>query len=230
MDRDISFFLPCRLGSQRVLNKNTRDFAGIKGGLLYLKLKQLLKLKIKIILSTDDEEVIKIGESFKSKYICIDYRPKHLCLSSTSVLDLIMHVPKVVDTTHVFWLHTTTPFVSSSFYLDAIEVYFKVIEQGYDSVMSVNKLQSFLWNDELKEIINFDRTKIKYPQTQDLEPLYEINHSFYAMSLKNYLKFEDRIGVNPFLYELNKKQSIDIDWQEDFDLAELIYLNNQNEI
>jgi CMP-N-acetylneuraminic acid synthetase len=230
MNKDISFFLPCRLGSQRVLNKNTRDFAGNKGGLLSLKLKQLLKLKIKIILSTDDDEVIEIGESFKSKYIFIDRRPKHLCLSSTSVSDLIMYVPKVIDTTHVFWLHTTTPFVSSSVYLDAIEVYFKAIEQGYDSIMSVNKLQSFLWDNELKEIINYDRSKIKYPQTQDLDPLYEINHSFYAMSIKNYFQFEDRIGKNPFLYELNKIQSIDIDWQEDFEVAELIYLNRNNEI
>ena len=45
MDK-ISFFLPTRKGSERVKNKNTRPFAGIKGGLVENKIKQLLSCKI----------------------------------------------------------------------------------------------------------------------------------------------------------------------------------------
>lgn len=56
-------FLPCRKGSQRVPNKNTRSFAGIEGGLLRIKLEQLLACKKidKIYLSSDDEVVLNIG-------------------------------------------------------------------------------------------------------------------------------------------------------------------------
>lgn len=39
-----AFFLPTRKGSERVQNKNTRTFAGIEGGLLKLKLNQLLEI------------------------------------------------------------------------------------------------------------------------------------------------------------------------------------------
>ena len=39
-------FLPCRKGSQRVPNKNTRPFAGVDGGLLRIKLEELLKAKL----------------------------------------------------------------------------------------------------------------------------------------------------------------------------------------
>ena len=56
-------FLPCRKGSQRVPNKNTRTFAGIEGGLLRIKLEELLKAQLidEIILSSNDDEVIRIG-------------------------------------------------------------------------------------------------------------------------------------------------------------------------
>ena len=35
-------FLPCRKGSERVKEKNTRSFAGIEGGLTKIKLDQLI--------------------------------------------------------------------------------------------------------------------------------------------------------------------------------------------
>ena len=38
----MTIFLPCRLGSERIPQKNTKDFAGIKGGLLKVKLNTLL--------------------------------------------------------------------------------------------------------------------------------------------------------------------------------------------
>ena len=44
MDK-ISFFLPTRKGSERVINKNTRPFAGIEGGLVENKIKQILATK-----------------------------------------------------------------------------------------------------------------------------------------------------------------------------------------
>ena len=39
MDK-IAFFLPTRKGSERVVNKNTRTFAGVEGGILKIKLQQ----------------------------------------------------------------------------------------------------------------------------------------------------------------------------------------------
>lgn len=228
---DISFFIPCRAGSQRVVNKNTTDFAGIEGGLFKHKMDQLLSLELDtpIIVSTDDDKVIKIAESYEDSRIRINRRSAELSLATTRVEDLIMYVPKIVRTKHVFWLHVTTPLVSSEVYKSALELYYKKIEQGYDSLMSVTKYQSFLWDDIKKDIINFDRSKIKYPQTQDLRPLYEINHAFYIMSIDNYYKYNDRIGKNPYLFELNKIQAIDVDWKEDFDIAEILYKTKKND-
>lgn len=67
MDK-IAFFLPTRKGSERVKNKNTRPFAGIEGGLIENKIRQLLCCeKIdEIILSTNDETCMKVAKNVSS--------------------------------------------------------------------------------------------------------------------------------------------------------------------
>ena len=42
----ITVFIPCRAGSERVPEKNTRSFAGLDGGLLKIKLDQILRIKL----------------------------------------------------------------------------------------------------------------------------------------------------------------------------------------
>ena len=56
----INCFLPCRKGSERVVQKNTRKFGKYEFGLTELKLKQLLDTPEidSVILSTDDDEVL----------------------------------------------------------------------------------------------------------------------------------------------------------------------------
>ena len=56
----IKAFLPCRSGSQRIKNKNTRKFSKFKFGLFQLKVEQLIKVKelSEIIISTDDTKII----------------------------------------------------------------------------------------------------------------------------------------------------------------------------
>ena len=80
-----------------------------------------------------------------------------------------------------------------------------------------------MWSEKENKCVNHDRTEVLWPRTQDLEPLYEINHAFYINSKENFLKIHDRIGVKPFLYELDKIHSLDIDWGDDFALAEIVY-------
>ncbi|MCR4798920.1 MAG: acylneuraminate cytidylyltransferase family protein [Bacteroidales bacterium] len=222
-----SFFLPTRKGSERVKNKNTRTFADIEGGILRLKLLQLIKVDriSSIIVSTNDEETIEVANSIKSDKIHIVIRPEELCLSSTVIEDFINYIPTIVDADHIFWVHATAPMVDECILNHALDVYEQKVlkEEQFDSLLSVNKIQQFLWSEKDNKCINHDRTIVKWPRTQDLEPLYEINHAFYINSRENYLRFHDRIGEKPFLFELDKIHAFDIDWEDDFKLAEIIY-------
>ena len=74
--------------------------------------------------------------------------------------------------------------------------------------------------------INYDRNKLKWPFTQDIEPIIEINNAVFIADKSIYKKYSDRIGKNPYLLKTSKINSFDIDWETDFDIAEQIYLNN----
>jgi CMP-N-acetylneuraminic acid synthetase len=222
----ISVFLPTRKGSERVANKNTRPFCGLTNGLLEIKLNELLKTKLihEIILSSNDDASLEYGTklSRKESRLKVIERPEILALSSTNLIDLVKYVPLICNMSHILWTHVTSPFVMSEDYDNAIKTYFHSLDENYDSLMSVKTIQNFLWSKEKNDLIN-RLTDIKWPRTQDLMPLYEIDSAFFIASRDVYLKNKDRIGSRPFLMGQTGYKSFDVDWEDDFELAELIY-------
>jgi CMP-N-acetylneuraminic acid synthetase len=226
MTQDICFFLPTRKGSQRVKSKNTRKFAGISGGILELKLTQLLKSRMlaSIVLSTNDElsmEVAKRVDPSQAR-IKVIRRPDELCLDSTKLTDLIAYVPKIINNKHIIWGHTTTPFVDGNDYDQGVMAYFDQLRRGFDSLISVMPLQNFLL-DKNGDVFNYDAGVNRWPRTQDLPVLYEVNHAMFITSRDTYVQQQNRVGTKPFLYEQDKIKSFDIDWEDDFLIAEAIY-------
>ena len=211
-----------RKGSERIKNKNTKTFSNIEGGLTTIKLSQLLNAKKvdRIFVSTDDESVRDIALSFDEKRIVIDERPEKLAASSTSTDDLISYVPKIINEGNVLWTHVTSPFIDGEMYDNAINDYFNNIGK-FDSLMSVTKIQQFLWN--CSGPVTYDPKKEKWPRTQTLEPLYEVNSGIFLCDIDMYSSNRNRIGDNPYLYIMDSKKSLDIDWQDDFDLAEIMW-------
>ena len=225
MDK-IAFFLPARKGSERVKNKNTRSFAGIEGGLVENKIRQLLSTKHvdEIILSTNDEVCMEVAQKFTLDCrLRIVARPDNLCLSSTNLQDLICYVPTITDADHILWGHVTTPLAGANEYDKGIELYLSKLHEGYDSLVGVTELKNFLLNREGKLINN--TTNIPWPRTQDLEPLYEINHTMFLAKREVYIEQKNRIGVNPMLHVMDEIHSFDIDWEDDFTIAEVMYKN-----
>lgn len=219
----VSFFLPTRKGSERVINKNTRPFAGMEGGLVENKVKQLLATKLidEIIFSSNDEACIAVAEKYKDSRLKIIERPSELCLSSTNLQDLICYVPTVTDAEHILWGHVTTPLCGAAQYDAGIKLYFEKIREGYDSLVGVTELKNFLLNRNGKLINN--TTDIPWPRTQDLEPLYEINHTMFLAKREVYTEQKNRLGRKVVLHVMDEICSKDIDWEDDFKIAEMMY-------
>jgi len=222
MNKCVNVFLPMRAGSERVPKKNTKTFSGVEGGLCKIKLEQLLKCNFVniIIVSTNDSEVIEISNTFKSKKIKVISRPNELCTSIATTDDLIKYVPDIMPDGHILWTHVTSPFITSEVYCQIIQTYFRKL-CSFDSLMSVTKLQKFIWNDN--EPLNYDREKQKWPRTQTIEPLWEVNSGAFLASKDIYRKNIDRIGNNPYLFELGDEIAFDIDWLPDYKIAEALY-------
>jgi CMP-N-acetylneuraminic acid synthetase len=218
----IDIFLPCRSSSARIKNKNIKKFSNKKFGLLELKISQLILVKgiRNIVVSTNDKKIINFLKKKKIKKIVIDKRANNLCTSSTSTDLLIKYVPKLIESDHILWTHVTSPFFNNKNYEGAIKIYKNNLKK-YDSLMGVTKIQDFIYDK--KKPINFNKKKEKWPQTQSLKKLFIINNTIFLSSKKNYIKYNDRIGKKPFLMEVNKIKSFDIDWPEDFKIAENMY-------
>ena len=225
MDK-IAFFLPTRKGSERVNNKNTRPFAGIEGGLVENKIKQILATKHvdEIIFSSNDERCMEVADNYSyDSRLRIIPRPDELCLSSTNLQALICYVPTVTDADHILWGHVTTPLAGAEEYDKGIELYLSKLEEGYDSLVGVTELKNFLLNKNGKLVNN--TTDIPWPRTQDLESLYEINHTIFLAKREVYTKLKNRLGEKVLLHVMDEIHSKDIDWEDDFTIAEIMYKN-----
>ena len=224
MKQRINVFLPMRAGSERVPNKNTKTFSGIKGGLCKIKLEQLIKCSLidSILVSTNDPEVVKIANTFNSKKIRVIIRPDELASSSSSTDDLIKYVPEVMPDGHILWTHVTSPFISSEVYDQIIGKYLEKLED-FDSLMTVTKLQKFIWKDSGP--VNYNRDLEKWPKTQTIEPLWEVNSGVFLTKKNIYQTNNDRIGDKPYLFELSDDIAFDIDWLPDYKIAEALYFS-----
>ena len=62
-------------------------------------------------------------------------------------------------------------------------------------------------------------------KTQDLPIWYEENSCLYIFSRKSFFSTQARIGKRPMIFSFPKNQSIDIDDQEDWEIAESIMID-----
>lgn len=221
----LSVFLPVRKGSERVLNKNTRKFGDLEGGLLQLKLEQLVKLDNvdEILISTNDERSKEIAHLYRQKdpKIKIIERPEELGHSETNLSDLILHAGEVCSFDNILWTHVTSPFFDTKSYSEAIAIFKQVLKKQFDSLITGRKYNDFLLDVGTNKIIN-NHSGMEWPRTQDLDHCFELNNAVFLASAEIFNKGK-RIGTNPFLMETGKIASVDVDDEEDFKIAEALY-------
>ncbi len=215
--------LPMKGNSERVPNKNLKDFSGKP--LYHRVLNTLLMSKYinEVVINTDSELIKKdIGLNFVGKNVRVNDRDQSIIGDFVSMNKVIKQDLSTVDADLYIQTHSTNPLLKISTLDNAIEKMLTFCEsKEYDSVFSVTKLQTRLYNKEGKPYNHDDK---KLLRTQDLEPLFEENSNFYIFTKESFQKNDHkRIGLNPFLYEVDKIEAIDIDEPQDFVIAESLF-------
>lgn len=207
--------VPMKLNNERLSNKNTKAFDNGEPLCNYI-------LKTLQNVAGIDEIYVYCSNPKIKEYIPegIKYlrRKESLDTSQTKMNEVLECFAKDVDADVYLMTHTTSPFISSKSIEEALK---KVTSEEYDSALAVHCVQEFLWKDGSP--FNYDLTNI--PRTQDLEPLYSETSGFYIYNRNIILDYQRRIGFNPYLKEVSKIESIDIDEPEDFEIANAIYQN-----
>lgn len=202
--------MPIKLNNERLPGKNTKILG--KKPLLRYELDTLIDTKLidEINVFCSDESVIKYLPA-EVKFL---KRSSDLDLPTSNFTQIFNSFLTMKDADIYVYAHATAPFISLQTMLECINA---VKSNKYDSAFCAIKIQDFLWQDG--KPLNFDATNV--PRSQDLKPIYRETSGVYVFKKEVFTKYHRRVGINPYIKEVDFKEAIDINNPEDFRLAEI---------
>lgn len=201
-------FVPIRLNSKRVVGKNLK-LLGEKPLLQYI-LETLVQVpQISEVYVYCSQESILPYLPEKVKFL---KRDESLDGDETLGQEIYDAFTKKVDADVYMLAHTTSPFIKAETVGNALD---KVLDEGYDSSFSAQKIQTFTWYKGAP--LNYDLKEI--PRTQTIEPIFVETSAFYIFRREVWTEKHQRVGDNPYMAVVDTIEGVDIDNPEDFEFA-----------
>lgn len=204
-------FLPVKASSDRINNKNTRLIDG-KPLFLY-SLEKLSGIDIfdDVYLDTESSEIIEMASEVKCKIL---HRDPSLANNRTDGNQLMVNQFKHVEADIYLQLLATSPFIKEETIRKAINI---LQNTEHDSVVLVKKDKLYSWQSGVP---NYDISRI--PNSVDLPDVLIETMGMYAIKADAVRQTGRRIGNNPYFLEVSPLEAIDVNYPEEFDLANLI--------
>ena len=205
--------VPVRAGSQRVKNKNIREFAN--SNLLSIKLKTLKKvLKAEdIVVNSDCDTMLDIARELGVTAV---KRDDYYASSECNNSEFFEHIAKVTECDYILYSPVTSPLVSKETYMSCIS---KFVNSNIENLVTVSAVKHHMWLDG--KPLNYDPKNS--PNSQDLPDIYSLNYGICLISRDDMIRHKNIVTANPSFHLLNEIESIDIDTEFDFMIAEFIY-------
>ena len=207
--------IPIKLNNERVPGKNIKRFED-GTPLMYFIQNACLHAK------TVDEVYVYCSNPQVQDYLVAGakylQRPDFLDTSKVNCNDIIREFMKSINADIYVVSHATGPFTRS----ESIDACVNAVKTGnYDSAFLAKGMREFLWQNGTA--LNFDIQH--FPRTQDLTPIYSEAPGAYVFSKETFIKYDRRVGIKPYIHEVDEIESRDIDYPEDFEIANAIYMN-----
>lgn len=212
--------LPAKRNSGRLPSKNFLEFDNGRS-LLELKIQQCLSAGIyaEIFVSSDSEEAQRIAERNGVQFLnrevkyCIDDTPWHEVIKG-----VVSSIP-VNDDDYVQWTHVTNPL-----FCRFSDAYNDLISHPYfDSITTVTPFKHFMLNGDYIPI-----NHIWGPwhlASQSIKPVFQMNLACSISRKRTMIENGYIIGSKPKFFEISMFEGIDIDTEEEFNMAKIIYKN-----
>ncbi|TGM44538.1 acylneuraminate cytidylyltransferase family protein [Leptospira biflexa] len=222
--------IPARAGSKRLPGKNIRLLGGKPLIVWSIEVAQKFPEICDILVSTDSSEIANIAKEFGGYVPWL--RPDFLSTDESTSIDMAIHALDWYEENRgkvdgIMLLQPTSPFRNSKMIEEGIEIF----QKKQTSVVSVSKMHThpswaFTIRDNL--LVPYNNDNGTEQRSQDLEPTYVVNGSFY-LSKPEDLKLTRSFfkpNVSPLLIE-NDIEAIDIDTLLDFQFAEFLLTKNK---
>lgn len=208
-------YIPIKLNNVRTPGKNTKEFDD------GTPLCSLMFNTISQVKGVDEKYCFCSSEEIK-KYLPDEIqflkRSEKLDSSSTQCHEIIKEFIDHVDADIYVLTHVTSPFVK----VETIEQCIAQVKSGkYDSAFTAAKVQDFLWKNG--EALNFDPGYAV--RTQELETIYKESIGCYVFTKDMFLNSNRKVGFNPYICEVDAYEEMDIDYPEDFEKCNAVYMN-----
>ena len=214
--------IPARGGSKRLPRKNVLDLAGKPLIAWTIDAAKGSKYIDKIIVTSDDDEILQISDDLS---VDTNKRPDELASDTATTVAVTEHTIDNLNDTYDFIiiLQPTSPLRTFKHIDEAIELLFK---KKADAIVSVCETEhSPLWSNTLsdnKSMEGFISKDYLNKRGQDLPKYFRLNGAIYICDVCKFKQYQSLlIDKNIYAYEMSSEDSIDIDTQIDFDLAEI---------
>jgi len=207
-------FLPAKASSDRIDSKNTRI---LDGKPLFLRqLEKLVKYEFidEVYLDTESDHIIDLASALNCKVLKRD--PK-LASNKTDGHQLFYNEVKQVEADIYIQILGTSPFIKGETIKRGIEIL--KTNMDYDSVVLVRKEKQYTW-DPVTNKSNYDIDNI--PNSFDLPDTILETMGLYIVRKNTALKLRKRIGEKPYLLEAKTIEAVDVNYSDDFELANFI--------
>ena len=216
---EITAVVPVRAGSRRLPNKNLAPFCG--NSLLQHKLIQLKSFlnDENILVSSDSEEMLDVA---RDNGVQMHRRPSVYAddVEGKPLGETIAHIAEQVTTQHILWSQVTSPMVEPNNYISAAGIYLDGVGKSHDSLISVNRVRDYLRDH--KGPLNYDTGRGHVP-SQFLPELWRVTYGIVMAPKNSMIRWGYYYGTSPYLFELSKYDSVDIDDGQDLLVAEAMY-------
>ncbi|MGN1167806.1 MAG: cytidylyltransferase domain-containing protein [Lachnospiraceae bacterium] len=211
----IKALVAVRSGSQRVVNKNIRPFAG--SSLLEIKLKQLKRIPELdgIVVNSNDDGMLQIAHDLGCETV---KRDEKYASNQASMSDVYRNMAENFNGDVIAYINVTNPLLKDETISRAIREYEKNIDK-FDSLNSAHLIKEFMFKDNLP--INYDLRH--QPRSQDLPDIAALNFAINIISRESMIECKNVVGYQPNIYIIDEVEATDIDNEIDFEFAEFVY-------
>jgi len=192
--------------------------------LLVHKIRQLKKIfaPANIHVSSESPEYLRFATD---EDVAADIRPMELASPEASFGDLVHHVASSLTCEHILWASPTSPLVDENDFEVAIDLYFKIILKGYDSLITTNKLKRFLLDENGP--LNF-RFNIQERSTTKLPVLFEFVNGIVIAPRTSMIKWRYNWGHLPYKLQLPPHKIVDICNKDEYDFASFLVTHSKS--
>lgn len=221
--------IPARSGSKGIRDKNIRELSGKP--LIAYTIEAALQCRYidNVMVSTDSDIYAAISRKYGAEVPFL--RSAKNATDMTASIDVLLEVLDEYEKDgqsfeSVVLLQPTSPLRTRTNLDEAFRLFY---DQKADSVVSVCECEhSPLWSNTLPDDLNMFKFIKNYHRRQEQEKYYRLNGAIYISKVDVLRQIQSFYGEKSYAYIMGRNESIDIDTEQDLELAEFLINKKQN--